>query len=234
MRITASLLGLCLTACASSNLASAPAASAVVATMGASPAPAQTAPSTAPSTAPTTAPNTPTAAAGTPTLPAANTGDAPEISRSVGARGGVVVFWPRVAPRSEDPAIRAIAASVQQRLQQLVARALPGRAIDVRPEPERVCPRAGCEAMTVGASLYHTASGGCLVVALISGSGQSPQRLIPWVGTADLRETVVPFREPPESRIQARDMARCADAVSQLANGEAAVVDAIRAAAPSF
>ncbi len=145
-----------------------------------------------------------------------------------------MVFWPRVAPRSDDPAIRAVASAVQQRLQQLATRALPGRAVDLRPEPERVCPRAGCEAMTVGASLYHTPSGGCLVVALVSGSGQSPQRLVPWVGSADLRETVVAFREPPESRIQARDMARCADVVSQLANGEAAVLDAIRAAAPSF
>jgi hypothetical protein len=152
----------------------------------------------------------------------------------VGARGGVVVFWPRVAPRTDDPAIRAIASAVQQRLQQLAARALPGRAIDVRPEPERVCPRQGCEAMTLGASLFHTASGGCVVVALVSGAGQSPQRLVPWVGNVELREAMVPFREPPEARIQARDMARCADAVSQLANGEAAVVEAIRAAAPSF
>lgn len=205
------------------------------------PAPA-TAPAPAPATAggaavvtPTPAPAaTPaTPAAGAATLPSANSGDAPEISRSVGVRGGVVVFWPRVSPRTDDPATRAIAAAVQQRLQALAARALPGRAIDVRPEPERVCPRQGCEAMTVGASLFHTDRGGCVVVALVSGAGQSPQRLVPWVGAVDLRETVVPFREPPEMRIVSRDMARCGDVVSQLANGEEAVVAAIRAAAPA-
>lgn len=184
-----------------------------------------------PAPAPTPTPAAP--ATGAAALPSANSGDAPEISRSVGARGGVVVFWPRVSPRTDDPATRAIAAAVQQRLQALAARALPGRPVDVRPEPERVCPRQGCEAMTVGASLFHTDRGGCVVVALVSGAGQSPQRLVPWVGAVDLRETVVPFREPPEMRIVSRDMARCADVVGQLAAGEEAIVEAIRAAAPA-
>ena len=45
-------------------------------------------------------------------------GDAPEISRSVGQTGGVVVFWPRIVPRSVggDPQMHAIAQRLQERL----------------------------------------------------------------------------------------------------------------------
>lgn len=231
MRHTILLAALLASACASTSHSAAPASETLLASTNAPTATPVTAP---PSTATAPATTPPSTATGTATLPSANAGDAPEISRSVGVRGGVVVFWPRVAPRSDDPAIRAIAATVQQRLQQLAERALPGRRVEVRPEPERVCPRAGCEAMTLGASLYHTPAGGCLVVALVSGAGQSPQRLVPWVGSAELREAVVPFREPPESRIVSRDMARCGDVAGLLANGEAAVVEAIRTAAPPF
>jgi hypothetical protein len=188
-------------------------------------------PVTTPVTTPVATPVT-TANNGTPVLPGANSFDAPEISRTVGARGGVLVLWPRVAPRSEDPAIRALAATLQQRLRQLAERAVPGRTIDVRPEPERVCPRQGCEAMTVGASLFHTPAGGCTIVAIVSGAGASPQRLVPWVGDVTLRQQIVPFREPPESQITARDMERCTNAVGALAAHENDVVEAMRAAAP--
>jgi hypothetical protein len=144
----------------------------------------------------------------------------------------VVVLWPRIAPRSEDPAVRAIATAVQQRLRAVVERALPGRPIDVRPEPERVCPRQGCAAMTVGASLFHTPRGGCTVVAIVSGAGMSPQRLLQWVGNVTLRESIVPYREPPEGRMVAEDMARCSDVASQFAAREEDIVRAVREAAP--
>lgn len=199
---------------------------------------AQTAPTPAPPTggeAPTPAPTSPapSVASSTPPPPSgANPGDAPEISRSVGARGGVVILWPRIAPRSDDPAVRAIATAVQQRLRAVVERSLPGRPIDVRPEPERVCPRQGCAAMTVGASLFHTPRGGCTVVAIVSGAGASPQRLVPWVGNVTLREAVVPFREPPEGRMVAEDMAPCASVATELAAHEEAVAAAVREAAP--
>ena len=68
----------------------------------------------------------------------------PEISRSGGVTGGVVLLWPRVIPRSEDPQTDQDAAFVQGQLRAAIARALPGRPVDVRPNPERVCPRAGC------------------------------------------------------------------------------------------
>jgi hypothetical protein len=180
-----------------------------------------------------TVPTVPTVVSnGQPSLPGATAVDAPEISRSVGVRGGVVVLWPRIAPRSEDPQVMALTATIQQRLQQLAQRALPGREVNVRPSPERVCPRQGCEAMTVGASVFHTPTGGCSIVALVAGAGMSPQRLVPWVGTMTLREQVVPFREPPESFILVTDMARCSDVVGLLAAHENEVVEAIRAAAP--
>lgn len=164
-------------------------------------------------------------------LPGASSVDAPEISRSAGVPNGVVVFWPRVSPRSEDPAMRTIAANVQGRLRTLVERTLPGRAVDVRPEPERVCPRAGCNAMTVGFSLYHSNSGACSVVALVSGAGASPARLVPWAGRVQLREETVPFREPPEARILVEDAVPCAGLGDALTAGEAAVAEAIRTAA---
>lgn len=181
---------------------------------------------------PTTSPATPATPPTTPPPTGASSVDAPEISRSVGVRGGVVVLWPRIAPRSDDPAVRAIASAVQQRLRAVAERALPGRAIDVRPEPERVCPRQGCAAMTVGASLFHTPRGGCTVVALVSGAGMSPQRLLQWVGNVTLRESIVPYREPPEGRMVAEDMARCADVANLFAAREEDIVRAIREAAP--
>lgn len=219
------LLSLAIASCSSSGATTAPPVDTAPTSGGAATAP-QAATTPAATTPAATTPGAP------PALPGGNVSDAPEISRSVGLRGGVVLFWPRVAPRTEDPAIRALAAAVQQRLRALAERALPGRAIDVRPDPERVCPRQGCEAMTVGASLFHTPNRGCIVVALVSGAGMSPQRLIPWAGDVTLRAAVVPFREPPEGAITARDMSRCERVVDELGQHEADVVAAIREAAP--
>lgn len=157
--------------------------------------------------------------------------DAPEISRSAGASGGVVVFWPRVSPRSDDPAVRDVAARVQQRLREVVARALPGRAVDVRPEPERVCPRAGCAAMTVGAVLTHR-DGSCAVLALVSGPGTASARIVPWGGGVRLRQDTVAFREPPEPMVTVTDFAACAALADAMGAHDADVEAALRAAAP--
>jgi hypothetical protein len=86
--------------------------------------------------------------------------------------------------------------------------------------------------MTVGASLFHTPRGGCSVVALVSGAGASPQRLVPWVGNVTLRETIVPFREAPEGRMQVVDMALCTQVVHELPRNEEEIARAIREAAP--
>ena len=67
--------------------------------------------------------------------------DAPEISRSVGVKGGVVVLWPRVLPATADPAVQVEAQKLQARLTAMAEAAAPAAPRDVRPTPERVCPR---------------------------------------------------------------------------------------------
>lgn len=162
---------------------------------------------------------------------APQTGDAPEISRSAGQEGGVVIFWPRVVPRTDDPEIRKLAGDLQQRLVALVKQAVPDRERDVRPEPERVCPRSGCDAMTVGA-LLTASSGGCVALALVAPPGTSPQRIIPWGGDVELKYEQVPFREPPESSVTIKDMVSCTELLDKLADREADVVEAIKGSAP--
>lgn len=134
----------------------------------------------------------------------------PEISRSVGQEGGVVLLWPRVIPRSEDPQTSQDATFVQGQLRAAIARALPNVPVDVRPEPERVCPQKGCKGIAVGAVLLHKEQG-CAVVATVSKPGQSEQRLIPMAGAMALATTSVPFREPPESFVTIHDFDRCMD-----------------------
>ncbi len=134
----------------------------------------------------------------------------PEISRSAGVEGGVVVLWPRVIPKSEDPQTRQDGAFIQSQLRAAIARALPGMPVDVRPEPERVCPQKGCTAVSVGAVLMHKESG-CAVVATVSKPGPSEQRLITMAGAMTLATNTVPFREPPESFVTIHDFDRCTD-----------------------
>lgn len=195
-------------------------------------------PSAPTAAAPVPAPATAGTAASTSTSTAASTGasgaDAPEISRSAGTAGGVVVLWPRISPRAtaSDPHVREVAERVQKRLASLVARAAPTATIDVRPEPERVCPRSGCTAASVGVALFaHGPS--CAAVLLVSAPGQSPQRLVTWGGLVRLAGDSVPFRQPPEGQISVDDFASCTDFDAALAAHDAEVVDAIRAARSS-
>ncbi len=156
-------------------------------------------------------------------------GDSPQISRSVGEPGGVVVLWPRVIPASDAPATHQAAVQVQKYLQGLVTEVLPERAVDVRPEPERVCPQAGCKAMTVGALLVNSGEA-CAVIGLISGPGRAPAQMIPWAGKVDLKQPAVPFREHPESFVTLRDFQRCKSLLEPLKTGEQAMKAAIVAA----
>ncbi len=161
---------------------------------------------------------------------AGQTQDAPEISRSVGVEGGVVIMWPRIIPRSERAGTRDLAASLRGHLRRLVEKRLPGRPIDMRPEPQRVCPRQGCKAVSVGALIIRDKQG-CLVVALIGRPGKYPLRLVPWVGKMRLKEEWVTFRETPESRVQIIDYAKCSQVMSQLSERERYVLEAIQTAA---
>ena len=177
------------------------------------------------SSAPTTTTTTTTPPT-TVTDPTAISSDAPEISRSVGVDGGIVILWPRV----KDKALTPVAAQIQQRLADIAKRALPGRAVDIRPEPERVCPRTGCKAIAIGAGILQNGEA-CAVIALTSASGPSDQNIVPWVGDMILKSPVAAFREPPESQVQVKDYARCTTVANDLGAREKDVEAAIKLAA---
>jgi hypothetical protein len=159
---------------------------------------------------------------------AQSSANAPEISRSVGVEGGVVLLWPRV-PGARDADSSRIALGIQRRLSTIIKRALPGRSVDVRPEPERVCPRSGCKAVAVGAVLSRSGNG-CAVAALVSAPGESATRIVPWAGNMNLRSPTVPFRQPPEAVISVDDYQSCGALDGDLAAHEADVEAALRAA----
>ncbi|MGB1275382.1 MAG: hypothetical protein ACPG77_06495, partial [Nannocystaceae bacterium] len=130
------------------------------------------------------------------------------VSRSLGVEGGVIIFWPRIVPRDIVPENRELARALQAHVRTVVERNLPGRPIDFRPEPERVCPRGGCKSMTIG-TLISRQKQGCLVMALISRPGESPTKIVPWAGTVTLKNDTVPFREYPETQITVADYLPC-------------------------
>ncbi len=153
----------------------------------------------------------------------------PRVSTSRGEEGGVVLLFPRVIPSDGAEAVQEQAAAIQERLRGLVENALPGRPIDQRPAPERVCPRAGCVGIAVGAVLVHSGAG-CAVVATVSRPGESASGLEPWTPATTVRSAVIPFREHPESQIAVRDYARCAELLDSLSERDDAVTEQIRLA----
>lgn len=150
------------------------------------------------------------------------------VSRSGGEAGGLVVFWPRVIPRSDDPDVSALAGQVQGKLVELAKATYPDRPIDVRPEPERVCPREGCAAATFGAMLVHN-DGKCIVVALSSPAGTEPTELAAWAGDVDFKQASVPFREHPEDHIVTRGYVPCDELLQSMAGNDESIVGALRA-----
>jgi MYXO-CTERM domain-containing protein len=155
-------------------------------------------------------------------------GDGAEISRSAGNPKGVVVLWPRVVPGEYDQELQSLATSLQTRLTSLVSDAVPNRALNVRPEPERVCPRPGCRAPSVGVLLVHD-RGGCSAVALVSGPDDAPAEMVPWAGVMDLKVGEVPFREPPEESVTFRDLVPCSVLTEHLdAEAEGRIKAALR------
>lgn len=134
-----------------------------------------------------------------------------------------MILWPRI-PGTTDADTRKVATMLQERLRAMAARARPGAAIDVRPEPERVCPRAGCTAIAVGAAIMKN-GGGCAVVATVTAGGMAPSTIVPWVGALTLKSKQVAFREPPESQVIVADYANCNDMTEAL-DGQAGAVEA--------
>jgi len=152
-------------------------------------------------------------------------GDGDAISRSRGSARGIVVLWPRVVPPTDDPVIRDLAARMQDRLYAAAAKVVPYRRVDVRPEPERVCPREGCRAPAVSVMIGHR-EGGCALVGLLQPPGELPA--IPWVigGEVDLVQPLA-FRDPPERALVIREFTPCA--YVEAGYDEDALVDALRA-----
>ncbi len=148
------------------------------------------------------------------------------VSTSAGVEDGAVVLWPRMIgfPPGQE------ANDVQLRIKGLVERAMPDAPVDVRPDPERTCPRMGCAGVSVG-TLFVAQGDSCLVVAIVSEPGVSPQKLVPWAGRMNLRAAEIPFREPAESWVQVRDFVPCAGLSAALAEHDAEVEAAIQEAA---
>lgn len=151
-------------------------------------------------------------------------GDGPEISRSLGKKGGVVVLWPRTPEKT--PASVEQLAKVQTALA-IVAEGVSGQ-VDVRPSPERACPRTnGCRAASISA-LVAEIDGGCALVAMVSAPGKSSATLVPWIGEFRLKQTSVPFRESPESRVAVLDFGICDDFDIALGEGREKLATALR------
>ncbi|MCA9635897.1 MAG: hypothetical protein KC420_07705 [Myxococcales bacterium] len=156
----------------------------------------------------------------------------PEIAHSRGVKGGVVLLWPRVIPSSIAGENAQLAGQIQAHLKGTIERALPGKPIDVRPSPERVCPREGCEGMPINV-LFNRNGSACLVVALIGGPGAAPVRLIPWAGTVEFKADTVPHREPPESQVVIKDYVPCDALLNAMKDNDSFVEAAIRSSAPA-
>jgi hypothetical protein len=153
--------------------------------------------------------------------------DGTEVSRSRGPREGVVVLYPRLVPETDDPVMRSLAASIQEQVTVSVRDAVgPTAKVDVRPAPERVCPKEGCRAASVGLVLGHD-GGGCAVVAVIGPAGPVEQALVPLVGDVDLAEGSLAFRAAPEERMVVRELVPCSEVPARLDHAalEAALTD---------
>jgi len=159
----------------------------------------------------------------------ASAGDGPEISRDRGHDGEVVILWPRISPQTEDPQILAIARRSQEVLADLAGSL--DKVANVRPMPERACPREGpgCRVPTLSALIAHQ-DGGCAVIGLVGGAGESPTEVLGWVGHVQVRERSVPFREPPESIVRIADFAPCDTVLATLPDRADVLTDALRAA----
>lgn len=154
----------------------------------------------------------------------------PEISHSKGVAGGVVVLWPRIIPAAIAEENSQIAAQLQAKMKSVVERALPGRAIDMRPKPERVCPKAGCDAMSINV-LFTRNSTACVAVAVINAPGTSSTKLMPWGGTVELKSDTIQFRDMPENFVKIKDYVPCDQLVTSMAEADQFIEAAIRAAA---
>lgn len=151
--------------------------------------------------------------------------DDPRVSRSAGEEGGVVVLFPRVMGLPDDEAAR-----LQAHMVEVARRVFPNRPMDVRPDPERVCPRTGCQGISLGALLV-VQDGACATVGIIGAPGTTDLTLTRWSGQLTVRDQAIPFREPPESHVTLHDRVPCSELEANLAQEDNAVEEAMRRAA---
>jgi len=157
-------------------------------------------------------------------------GDDPVVSRTRGKPGGWVVLWPRIVPESNDAQLIDLAKKLQQRLSTMATRTISDKKFSVRPHPERVCPQAGCKAVSISVMLGHQ-DGGCVAVAMLGDPGNEEYTsLIPWAGTVELRSTSIAFRQPPEDKLSVKEFVPCDELLNFLDN--TAVENAIASMAP--
>ncbi|MBH25770.1 MAG: hypothetical protein CMH57_15295 [Myxococcales bacterium] len=153
----------------------------------------------------------------------------PRISHSLGEPGGYLVLWPRVIPTKGADGQRALALRIQSHLSSVVSRQARGGTVDVRPEPERACPRStGCLAAASNVLLIHH-SRGCVAVGMFTPPGGDTTQLIPLAGQISLKSKTIPFRDPPESQVVVHDFAPCDQVMSELMKRESEIEAALRA-----
>ena len=157
-------------------------------------------------------------------------GDDRRVSRSRGSAGGIVLLWPRIVPSERSSELAEVAGALQSALFQAIRRRRPGRAIDIRPAPQRVCPQAGCVASSVGVLLVSS-RGGCAAVVQTARPGRGAVTQTPWAGRVKLRHPTVPFRSPPESFVRIHDFVPCGRLVDAL-DGRLGQVERAIAALP--
>lgn len=193
-------------------------------------APAGTGPNGQDSTTTGTGQTTPAVAGG----PNDNRFIAPEISHSKGVPGGIVVLYPRIIPTTIAGENAALATQIQAKVRAVAEKALPGRPIDVRPSPERVCPKAGCEGVSINV-LFSRSSTACVTVAIINGPGTSMTKLIPWGGSVEFKTgtDTIQFRDMPENFVKIKDFQPCDQLTTVMADQDQFIEAALRAAAGS-
>jgi hypothetical protein len=135
--------------------------------------------------------------------------DGAEISQSRGRKTGIVVLAPRVVPATEDAEVQALAARVQQRVAEAAIVRWGAAQVDVRPSPERVCPKVGCRGASIGVLLGHQ-DGGCVAIAILGPPGPVEQRLLPVAGRVEMLDDGLAFRATPESKVIVREFVSCA------------------------
>ena len=146
----------------------------------------------------------------------------PEVTKELGHQGGMIVLWPRVSAGADPARAHDVAARVHQRLEMLARRAGGARHVEVRPEPEVTCPKAGCIAMIVSA--YVVVKGDqCGVVAYAADVNSAPAHLLPWSGKFALKAETFPSNESPAALVGQAELVPCDQLLEGKANEEATI-----------